>query len=365
MKIALLLLLVVFAAGCTGLSGIFGGDVLSIKQNIIQDGQKDILVVKDVATIPTSPMLPNQPFVFSFLVENVDNSEIARDVTIELFNAPTVKSDAGQVCNTGSGSICKADKCWMVAQPQSAALQGPIVNVYPGIQMSGDKCTILPGEQVPINFYLRTPTEKEIVNIETKPTLDYRILYNFESTSLFVMPSVDFDEILKNQRSNDKVDVQVTKSYGTGPVRVEMELFGTLYILSGQSATLIFKVVNTGGGNVVGSQIKERKFVVEIPKDMVAPDGKIILPDGQTYSLGAGVSSPDRFDCSATGTHYRCTNIKALDIYKDQTRGSLRFQITNTKSIAQPFLSYDIRASTEYSYELRGTQEITVKPFES
>ena len=148
-------------------------------------------------------------------------------------------------------------------------------------------------------------------------------------------------------------------------MRVDMELFGTPYILSDQAATFIFKVTNTGGGNVVGSQIGIGKFVVEIPKDMVAPNGKIILPDGQTYSPGASVSSPDRFDCTASGTHYRCSNRKPLDIYKDQTRGSLRFEITKTAKIAQPFISYDIRASTEYSYELRGTQEITVKPFES
>src|SRR3989344_339641 len=182
-------LLLVFSAGCTGLSGVFGGDILNIKQNLIQEGQKDIVVIKDVSTIPKSPMLPEQSFVLTMLLENIDKTQDARNVVVDLFNAPTVKKDnepnKGSVCNAGSGSICLPDKC------------------------SSEGCLMLPGEQIPINFYLKTPTENEIVGIETKPSLDFRVTYDFESSSLYVMPSVNLDEIIKNQRSNDKVDVQV------------------------------------------------------------------------------------------------------------------------------------------------------------
>ncbi|MBI2172857.1 MAG: hypothetical protein HYT73_01445 [Candidatus Aenigmarchaeota archaeon] len=337
-------LLLVFAAGCTGLSGVFGGDILNIKQNLIQEGQKDIVVIKDVSTIPKSPMLPEQSFVLTMLLENIDKTEDARNVVVDLFNAPTVKKDdepnKGNVCNAGSGSVCIPDKC------------------------SSEGCLMLPGEQIPINFYLKTPTEDEIVGIETKPSLDYRVTYDFESSSLYVMPSVNLDEIIKNQRSNDKVNVQVTKSYGTGPVRIDMELFGTPYILSGQSATFIFKITNTGRGNVIGSQIDAGNFEVSIPKSLIG-SGSLELPGGGAIEPGRYTQTTERFSCTDDTTYVTCTNTDAIQLYKDQTRGSLRFEVKGVADINQPFISYDIRASVKYRYELRGTQEITVKPFES
>ena len=345
MKIALLMLLVVFAAGCTGLSGIFGGDVLNIKQNIIQDGQKDILVVKDVATIPKSPMLPEQSFIFSFLVENVDKAETAKNVVVDLFNAPTVKNQKGDLCNTASGNGC--------VQENNECTETK-------------KCTILPGEQIPINFLLKTPEKEEIVNIETTPTLDYRVRYDFRSAALYVMPSVNYDEIRKNQKSSDKIDVQITKSYGTGPVRVDMELFGTPYILSGQPATFIFKITNAGSGNVVGSQIDANKLRVEFPFDMLDKDAVLKLPDGESINLENFKTNSEKFSCVtiSPGSRIACSNTNPIQMYKDQTRGSLRFEITKTATLSQPFLSYDIRASVDYTYELRGSKSITVKPFE-
>ncbi len=344
-------LLLVFTAGCTGLSGVFGGDILNIKQNLIQEGQKDIIVIKDVSTIPKSPMLPEQSFVLTMLLENVDKTEDATNVVVDLFNAPTVKSDKeesrGSVCNAGSGSVCLPDKC------KSSENGKCIVET-----------TMLPGEQIPVNFYLKTPTEDEIVGIETKPALDYRVTYDFESSSLYIMPSVNLDEIIKNQRSNDKVNVQVTKSYGTGPVRIDMDLFGTPYILSGQSATFIFKITNTGVGNVIGSQIDAGNFEVSIPKSLIG-SGSLMLPGGGVFESGQYTQTTERFSCSGDETYVTCTNADAIQMYKDQTRGSLRFEVQGVADINQPFVSYDIRASVKYRYELRGTQEITVKPFES
>jgi hypothetical protein len=355
MKYAFLIIaLVAFSAGCTGLSGVFGGDVLVIKQNLIQQGQKDIVVIKDEVTIPKSPMLPGSSFIFSFLLENVDKSNNAKNVMVELFNAPTVKNDIendqkrGQLCNTGEGDfVCRPDK---LGKDDPCRTQ--------------NRCIMLPGEQMPINFYLKTPEKEEIVNIETKPTLDYRVLYDFESSSLYIMPSVDMDEIIKNQRSNDKVNIEITKSYGTGPVRIDMELFGTKYILSGQPATFIFKLTNDGRGNVVGSQIEKGNFAVSIPVSLFDPeDGKLILPDGQEYEPD-GQPTDGRFVCGTRDSYVVCENNDILQMYKDQTRGSLRFQITKTASLDQPFLSYELKSGVRYKYELRGTQEITVKPFE-
>lgn len=328
MKKALLgILLVALATGCTGLSGVFGGDILKIKTNIIQEGQKDILVIKDAATIPKSPMLPDQEFVFSFLLENVDKKEHAELALVELFNAPTVKNKGRELCNNVPAGNCVPDNC------------GP-----------GKECeTVLPGEQIPVSFELITPTEDEIVKIKTTPTLDYRVKYGFTSSSLFIMPSVDMDEIRKRQISNDKISLEMTKSYGTGPVKVDMELFGTPYILSGHDATLIFRITNNGRGEVEGSVIPPYNFVAQIPYSLA--EGEVTVPDAK------------RFSCTNTGVFIECANTEPIQLYKDQTRGSIMFKFRTT-DIDVPFLSYEIRASAAYTYELRGTQEITVKPFE-
>ncbi|MDI6721604.1 MAG: hypothetical protein QMD85_04390 [Candidatus Aenigmarchaeota archaeon] len=380
-----LIIILVFAAGCTGLSGVFGGDILNIKQNIIQEGQKDIVVIKDEITIPKSPMLPDQSFVFSFLLENVDKTSNARNVVVELFNAPTVKNDddqKGKSCNTGTGSTCKPDKCQRESGAELTARSfRPVEFVsramealfgregnYESLLPRHDKgCLMLPGEQRPINFYLKTPTEQEIVGIKTEPVLDYRVLYDFESNSLFVMPVIDMEEIIKSQRSNDKINLDIIKSHGSGPVKTDMELYGTKYMLSGQSATLIFKISNIGRGNVLNSQIEKKSFILKMPADIIGNAGKLVMPDGETFEPATEREKTGiRFKCGWKDAEIYCSNIEPIEMYKDQTRGSLRFEITKVANINQPFKSFEIKASVvKYTYELRGSQEITIKPFES
>src|SRR3989338_6680794 len=143
--VSLSIIAILLVSGCVQLSGIFGGDVLSISKKISEEGLKDVVVIKDATSISRSPALPDQPVLFTFILENVDKAESARSVYVELFNAPLFKAydqnlgPKSPLCNQGS-----------TCQPE-------------GLTCSKTKpCEIFPGEQRSINFQLLTPAESEI-----------------------------------------------------------------------------------------------------------------------------------------------------------------------------------------------------------
>ena len=100
MKIKLLLLIasVVFISGCVGIPDIFGRDVISVQQSTIDNGVKDVIVVKEINTIPKSPLLPDQQVILSFVLENRDNLK-GSVAYVDLFNAPTMRDNQDRPCN--------------------------------------------------------------------------------------------------------------------------------------------------------------------------------------------------------------------------------------------------------------------------
>lgn len=385
----LLILSLVLISGCISIPDVFGRDVISIQQSVIENGVRDVIVVKSIETIPKSPLLPDQQMVMSFILENRDNLKSSR-AYVDLFNAPTMRDLFDRPCNfyavpqsslgtTVAPGVCPSgEECYNAPQYcpgagsytpcdngfgtccQPVSVVKPEQQRYCSPDQCGlDGCTILPGEEKPINFVMKTPTEDDIKNIKTQTKLNFKTTYDFDGSLSYIVPAVNIDEIVKRQRAGEKTDLFTTKSHGSGPVQIDVELQGAPYMLSNFEAVLLFKIKNRGSGTLVKSQIDNGSMEIIFPPEFA------VIPD----------KSSEKFTCYGDprtgGT--RCVNdakqgnedLGVIPLYRDESRSSLRFTVKLKDQLLEPFRSYQITSAVRYSYELRNSVDITVNPFQN
>jgi len=389
MLIPAAVILLVLISGCTGFPNLFGGDVLNVQNVVTKDKTVDVMTIKDIITIPHSPLLPNQPVMLSFLVENRDDLKSLKDVAVDMYNAPLFKNEQEEPCNLykDGASACQPYECDVT---------------YESCCSKGRPCDILPGEERMIRFNMFSPTNNEIVNIKTQEKLDFRVSYDFNGSLLYTVPVVNMEEIINRQRQGAKTNVQISKAHSSGPIQIDVDLFGSPYILSEYGATFLFKITNKGSGVLKGAnEIEKEHLVIEFPAELV--NGRLIDPGGYKYNLvydvlyeypytSTGFATTDttigstplqpardisdiwedikpqdettkQFDCTYAYNVVRCTNLKPIPLYKDETRMSLRFEMPKTVKVIDPFKSYEIRAYVGYTYELRSSVDVTINPY--
>ena len=371
-NVSILIFALVLVSGCTGIPDVFGRDVISVQQNTVQNGVRDIVTLNDIITIPKSPLLPDQQVVFSFIAANNDKLKNT-NVVVDLFNAPTMRDVTGSnPCNLYIGQPTCSINLGQCVSPTGTTTQGPYClpdqcgvdstsTDSNGVVRSG--CMILPGEQKQINFQLRTPGQAEIANIKTDTKLDFKVTYDFDGTLTYLIPAISTDEIIKRQRSGDKTTLFTSKSYSSGPVQVDVTIQGAPYMLSDTSGrptdtVLLFTVKNIGSGNIVNSQIKSNDMTILFP-----PEFEV---DPQKYS--------DKFICTAASGGTLCANsatgsggedIGKIELYKDESRSSLYFTVRLQQPLQEPFRTFQIISNIKYSYELRDSVSLTINPFQN
>ncbi len=320
MKQLILLLVIVLIAGCTNVPG-FGGDVVKINQEVKEEGDRDIVIIKDVKTIPTSPVLPDQDVQLSFIIENVDAIKEVKINSINLFDAPLFKDKNGNQCNLNDA--CK-----------------PVNSDNTPFDFNS---VLLPKEQRLVRFDLKSPASDEIGNLKTKVKLNFKISYSADTTLVFQVPLVNLNEIKSKQLSGETLSLNVKKTYGPGPLQPDVELFGSPYILAGQPATLIFSVVNKGKGKIAtedNNKIKQGSLKIKLDQ--------FITPTAQQSALS----------CSSS----ECSNQRFLELYKDKTL-PLRLETKSSQLTNEPFKTLKIDAVVSYSYEFRDSIEIETSPY--
>ena len=380
-----IVLVVVLISGCTALGGLFGGDVINVQQSTVQNGIQDVVVVKDMLTIPKSPLLPDQQLTLSFIVENKDKLMNVKNVRIDMFNAPTIRNSGGTLCNlyVASGyTPCAIN----VGTCVGAEPPPPNVQVTPSQQRycmpdqcgSGGAnepaaCVILPGEEKPITFTLMTPSSADIKNIKTETKINFKATYEFDGSLNYIVSAISADEILKRQRSGDKATLFTTKSYGSGPVQIDVELQGAPYILSGNNpinpdqpeTVMFFTIQNRGSGTLVNSQIDSGKMQIIFPPELEIVNGKY---SEQFLCTDITDINGQRTLCTNTG-NVDSTGKKVSDgvipLYKDQSRSSLRFTVKLKQPLNEPFRSLQITSTVNYNYELRDYVDLTINPFQN
>jgi|GEM_PF-1351707 len=363
--LALLIVSIVLISGCSGLPfGVFGSDVLDVRTSVTQDSVKDVLELKDALIIPSPPLLPGQPVLLSFVLENKDDTRNARNVYVKLFNAPLFRSSEDRMLCNSAG--CLPDRCSLDEDPP---------------------CKFLPGEEKQINFNLVAPSEAEIAGIKTDTTLDYSVSYDFTGAFLYSVPVVSEQEIAKLQRSRDKLTVSIQKAHSSGPVKIDADLQGASYILSSQPAVINFKVQNRGSGILNGSRIQENiaspfqsafsranlltsllnSFFpgpslpeLQVPEELIKG---IVIKFPEDFV----VTPPNNFACDPDNL---CYNTAPIDLFRDESRVSMRFTVrlrdtAEFSSGAVPFRSYQILSLVGYTYELRNSVSATINPFQN
>lgn len=333
-RLFLFVLPLILVAGCTGLPDIFPGqDVIKPALSTQEEGFRDVLVIKEIGTIPKSPVLAGQTFLLSFIIENRDKEKEATGVVVDLFDAPLFKDkDGTELCNKVK---CVPDDC-----------------------TENKKCTVLPGEQKQITFELKAPDDKAIASLQTDLDINFRVTYKFSGSTLFKVVVVNLEEIKARQRAGSPLTLDILKSLGSGPVKIDAELKGAPYILSGLGGTLAFTVKNTG--DTSKGSISESK----IPEILQGPFSfglQIKFPEELVKDVG-NLVSPSAFLCvGPTEGSIDCFNKADITLFKGESV-PLLFQIKNAPSLTAPFKSFDIKALLRYTYELRDSTKITVLP---
>ncbi len=262
MKYYILLIALIFITGCTFLRG-FGEDVIKINVKTEKESPTEAIAIKNVETIPRSPVLPGQNVMLFFTIENRDNTKEAKNVMVELFNPAS----------------------FMV--------------VKDGTQDVG---RILPGEQRQVQISLRAPSEQDIAGVKLETDLHFRVIYDFESSTIMQALIVNEAEILARQRQGQPVPLESNIIMGSGPVKVESNIIGVSYILAGQpqGGIIVMKVVNSGDktkGDVKDGTISAGNLKIEFPAGL----GNVKCPEmGSSGSSSPGSpGTPPSPGCTA------------------------------------------------------------------
>ena len=336
-RVFLFLLPLVFISGCT-LPDIFPGqDVINVNPETQEEGFRDVLVIKDINTIPKSPVLAGQTILLSFIIENRDAEKEVKEAFVDLFDAPLFKNMAGRRCNDAPN------------------------NCVPTVCTPGLPCKIspiLPGEQKQINFELKAPDDQATAGLPTDIDINFRVNYTFDGSTLFKLVVVNFEEIKARQRAGSPITLDILKSFGSGPVKMDVELKGGPYMLSGLGGTLAFTVKNTG--DTSKGSISESKIPVS-PPGKFAFGLTIKFPEELVTNVN-NLVSPSAFLCiGPIEESIDCFNIANITLFKGESV-PLLFQIKNAPSLTAPFKSFDIKAFLRYTYELRDSAKVTVVP---
>ncbi|MBI2971281.1 MAG: hypothetical protein HYY37_02580 [Candidatus Aenigmarchaeota archaeon] len=409
MRIGVLLLAVIFIAGCS-IPDISGG-VIKVDEKKKEEGFKDVLVIKDIDTLPKSPVLPsetgrNVAVALNFVIENKDDRKSATNIQAEIFD-------------TGS---------FTVPTPSQTI------------------SFILPQEQRLIRFDMTSPSKDKIAGLKTQTNVNFRVLYNFSGSTLFNFAVVDLEEIKRLQREGQTVTVPYgIDPYGSGPIQVHIELLGTKYAVNGYPTMVMVKVFNKGDrtrGTIVGSEIKPHKLKVFFPAVLptITPPSIAAGPSKESYETaygnvvsfsshcgshntgdtwgecynsnhavpcqsaglhcqahdelemlcevtgskvnriacsnsvtcggtrncggggGGGGTAAQLFACTGQAGGTECENTEPIPLFKGESP-PLLFTTTDADLPAgTPYKTYAMTASVSYQYELRGSKDIDIMP---
>lgn len=323
-----LLAFLVALAGCSSLFP--GGDVVKINPVTTTQGFKDVLVIHDIVTIPTSPVLPDADISLSFIIENKDTEKSATHVFAEIIDGSVFKSKDGEPCNAASKPCQPRGEC---------SKERP--------------CSILPQGQEQIEFRIKAPSTKDIVGLKTETTIYFRVQYEFKGSTFFENVVVNMDEALARQRAGQPVSISKSSVIGSGPMQIEAESQGAQFIFAGRNGAVTFRIVSRGDsskGGILNSKIERHALTIHFPAGL----GTVAAPDSD--ATGA-----PKFSCVPDGDSIVCTNSEELNLYKGASI-PYAFRFIKVSEIAEPFRTFPITAVILYEYEIRDSVKITVQP---
>ncbi len=413
MKAENLLLIVVILASVLVISGCTAVDPFNINKPTTKVGTGDILSIKEVRTIPYSPIIPGEDVTLEFVLENLDDEKSAQRVYVDLYDSAFMKCKNWDTVN--KKCIPVNMKCYQY-NPDGV-------------------CEILPLDQEQIFYELQAPTTAEIADITSSAQVSFRAFYSSSGGTTMDMIIADYDEVIRAQRTGQSIQATSSKSLASGPVEIEVELLNRDYALSGKSATIKFQIIDRGsyGGSVTKSQIEIGALMIDFSQligsnigaassltvddieyrtpdtsgddsrranndssdsggsigdkinDLIdglvtglasssgrTPDASRTTGTGTTGSSGSDVTlASNKMECNkelklADGTVFSthgCTNKEAIKLISGKSPAII-LKMDNLPSV-DVFRTFKIKAIVLYEYELRDDILVEVKPYGS
>lgn len=240
-KVLLVIILVVLVAGCVGdsngvpdFSNPFStsGDFEPQEEEKVE-GHEDVVSIKDVRLVPSSPVYPRgQEVVFTVVVENKDETKTAEEVYVDLFDPSLFE-------------IISQDKC-----------------------SKKNTCEILPQGEKVVHFSLKAPTKKETGNVRVDTNLEFRTIYQFKSNTKMDLMVANLEEITNMERTGKGMSPELSKTIGSGPIKIEPRLSGSeSYALTKYSTSIEFQLSDKGSGGILENEIEPTELKITFPEE--------------------------------------------------------------------------------------------------
>ena len=296
------ILLIIFISGC--ISG-----TLNLQNLYITEEKKeeisDILTIENVETVPKPPIFSGDSFLFYFVIKNKDNIKTIKNVKVILFDPSVFKVSS------------EADKC-----------------------SESSPCSLMPLDQKIISFNLTAPKKEEIGNVEINPKVSFRVLYTLEGSTYYDVIGINLDELAKYQQAGKSLSLTRNKVITSGPIKIDAELINAEAVISGKTGKLRFVIKNTGTGSLLNNEIGKNDLKIDFAGLEVSHDME------------------DVFSCSSSV----CTNKEEIKLIGKESP-PLLFTIKMPSNI-EIWKTFTINAKINYTYEARGSKEISVIPAE-
>lgn len=233
------LALVIACAGCVEISSFLGGGIqgISVTENTQKQGS-DILVIENIDTLPRSPVFAGQQFTFYFKIRNVDAVRTAKNVRVEIVD----------------------DSIFVPVAGLSECVSG---------------CEIPPmGEKV-ISADFHAPESGQIAYTQTTKRVSFRVLYDFNTTTLYDVVVIDRDEVLRQQQAGKSLAVNSNRIIGSGPVKIYPSLVGDNFVMESTSRNINFIIRNEGSGILENNAIGMKRMTITFPSSF-SPTGAFL-----------------------------------------------------------------------------------------
>ena len=306
------LVLVLLAAGCTGFDG---------TQNASVNITKIVSTESQITLIPNPPLQTETDFTLTFQIKNN-----AKDRNIKV---DTSVFDWGVCGKPEIVGTAETDK-------------------------TKHKLTLVPLQTEFVEIKSKTPAKEAISNLKYSCPMQWRITYDFSSSSRAGFNILSKDKLTQLQRAGKPIELpEAQKSVGAGPIKINFD-FKTdkNYATSNSPIQMTFSARDEGQGTF--SKIEAGKFLLKLPKEWVdslgASEKNTACTD--TFEPKGGDSASEFY-----------VNKKEIPLIQRSTPEIVcNLKAPDLDALKIPNKQYSVSAGLDYTYSIDGSYSVDINP---
>jgi len=254
---ALLIILVVLAAGCIGQS-----------TPTTQIESADLVIAANQPTVPAAPTAGSD-FTARFTVSNQHKDRVATGVGVWIFD-------------TGKCKLVRiGDK--PVTEFQSYYDQN---RIWPGLAFAASpyRTDFAPGQTEVVRMTLTAPSTTEMANLPATCPIRYKVDYSFTARTEMGIEVISTNRLQEVEvQTGARPTAERTLFIGGGPIRVQLDPTSALPVETGRKISFTVTIKNDGEGEF--SKVDEGKLKMKVPAGMTVPTDLNGKPCGDFFTL--------------------------------------------------------------------------------